>query len=202
MGAVYRARDLTLDADIAVKVLDREVACDPKRVEYFRNEVRIARKVTHPNVCRLHDLVEADGLWLITMQYVEGSSLADRLRRDGALPVAEALRILRDIAAGLAAAHEAGVVHRDLKPANVLLLAAGDGARHRRRLRHRRRDAPRSGSRRDGRGRHPRLHVAGAGGRPAGRRAQRRLRVRRPRSPDADRRAAVDRADPGRAPPT
>ena len=125
MGAVYRARDLTLDADIAVKVLDREVAADPKRVEYFRNEVRTARKVTHPNVCRLHDLVEADGLWLITMQHVEGSSLADRLRDDGVLPVAETLRILRDVAAGLAAAHAAGVVHRDLKPANVLL-AAGD----------------------------------------------------------------------------
>ena len=125
MGAVYRARDLTLDADIAVKVLDREVAADPKLVEYFRNEVRTARKVTHPSVCRLHDLVEADGLWLITMQHVEGASLADRLRDDGVLSVAEALRILRDVAAGLAAAHAAGVVHRDLKPANVLL-AAGD----------------------------------------------------------------------------
>ncbi len=125
MGAVYRARDLTLDADIAVKVLDREVAGNPKLVEYFRNEVRTARKVTHPNVCRLHDLVEADGLWLITMQHVDGSSLADRLRDDGVLPVAEALRILHDVAAGLAAAHAAGVVHRDLKPANILL-AAGD----------------------------------------------------------------------------
>ncbi|HEU5059736.1 MAG TPA: serine/threonine-protein kinase, partial [Kofleriaceae bacterium] len=125
MGAVYRARDLSLDADIAVKVLDREVAADPKRVEYFRNEVRTARKVTHPNVCRLHDLVEADGLWLITMQHVDGASLADRLRDDGVLPVPEALRILRDVAAGLGAAHAAGVVHRDLKPANILL-AAGD----------------------------------------------------------------------------
>ena len=128
MGAVYRARDLTLDADIAVKVLDREVASDPKRVEYFRNEVRTARKVTHPNVCRLHDLVEADGLWLITMQHVEGSSLADRLREVSVLPVAESLRILRDIAAGLGAAHAAGVVHRDLKPANILLAAGDDHA--------------------------------------------------------------------------
>ena len=122
MGAVYRARDLTLDADVAVKVLDPDVASDPKRVESFRNEVRVARKVTHPNVCRLHDLIEADGLWLITMQYVEGESLAERLRRERVLPVAECVRLLRDIAAGLAAAHEAGVVHRDLKPANVLLL--------------------------------------------------------------------------------
>ncbi len=122
MGAVYRARDLSLDADVAVKVLDPDVASDPKRVESFRNEVRVARKVTHPNVCRLHDLIEADGLWLITMQYVEGESLAERLRRERVLPVAECVRLLRDIAAGLAAAHEAGVVHRDLKPANVLLL--------------------------------------------------------------------------------
>ncbi len=128
MGAVYRARDLTLDADVAVKILDREVASDPKRVEYFRNEVRTARKVTHPNVCRLHDLVEVDDLWLITMQHVDGSSLADRLRDDGVLPVGEALRILRDIAAGLGAAHAAGVVHRDLKPANILLAAADQHA--------------------------------------------------------------------------
>ena len=125
MGAVYRARDITLDAEVAVKVLDREVASNPKLVEYFRNEVRTARKVTHPNVCRLHDLIEADGLWLITMQHVEGSSLADRLRDAGVLPVAEALRILSGVAAGLGAAHAAGVVHRDLKPANILL-AAGD----------------------------------------------------------------------------
>ncbi|HTE50278.1 MAG TPA: serine/threonine-protein kinase [Kofleriaceae bacterium] len=121
MGAVYRARDTTLDADVAVKLLDPDVAGDAKRVAYFRNEVRVARKVTHPNVCRLHDLVESDGLWIITMQYVDGESLADRLRREGALPVGEVVRILRDVAAGLAAAHQAGVVHRDLKPANVLL---------------------------------------------------------------------------------
>jgi tetratricopeptide (TPR) repeat protein len=126
MGAVYRARDLTLDAEVAVKILDRAVASDPKLVDYFRNEVKTARKVTHPNVCRLHDLVEADGLWCITMQYVEGSSLADRMREGGGvIPIPEAMRILRDVAAGLAAAHEAGVVHRDLKPANILL-AAGD----------------------------------------------------------------------------
>ena len=128
MGAVYRARDLTLDADVAVKLLDPEVASDPKRVQYFRNEVRVARKVTHPNVCRLHDLVEADGLWLITMQYVEGESLADRLRRQGALPVADVIRLLRDVATGLAAAHQVGVVHRDLKPANVLLVAGEERA--------------------------------------------------------------------------
>jgi len=128
MGAVYRARDLTLDADVAVKILDREVASDPKLVEYFRNEVRTARKVTHPNVCRLHDLVEVDGLWLITMQHVDGSSLADLLRDDGVVAVTEALRVLRDVAAGLGAAHAAGVVHRDLKPANVLLAAADQHA--------------------------------------------------------------------------
>src|SRR5690606_1908789 len=121
MGAVYRARDLTLEADVAVKILAPEVAGDPARVEYFRNEVRTARKVTHPAVCRLHDLVESDGLWLITMQYAAGESLADRLRRGPVLPVAESLGVLADVAAGLAAAHRAGVVHRDLKPANVLL---------------------------------------------------------------------------------
>ena len=126
MGAVYRARDLSLDADVAVKLLEPGMASDPKRAETFRNEVRLARKVTHPNVCRLHDLVEADGHRLITMQFVEGESLAQRLRREGALPVVECVRLLRDVAAGLAAAHQAGVVHRDLKPANVLL-TEGEG---------------------------------------------------------------------------
>jgi hypothetical protein len=125
MGAVYRARDTVLDADVAVKLIDPELGKDPVRLEYFRNEVRVARKVTHPNVCRLHDLVDADGQWLITMQFVEGESLAGRLRRDEVVPIGEALRILRDVAAGLAAAHRAGVVHRDLKPANVLLAEDG-----------------------------------------------------------------------------
>ncbi|HEX4417039.1 MAG TPA: serine/threonine-protein kinase [Kofleriaceae bacterium] len=124
-GVVYRARDLTLELDVALKVLHPSIASDPSRAAAFRNEVRVARMVTHPNVCRLHDLVEASGACFITMELVAGEALSARIAR-GPLPLPEALRILRDVASGLAAAHAAGIIHRDLKPANVLL--AGDRA--------------------------------------------------------------------------
>ena len=127
MGAVYRARDLTLGEDVAVKLLAPELADDPSRVDYFRNEVLLARRVTHPNVCRLHDIACEDGLWFITMEFIDGESLADRLSRadraDGSSDRAEIERIFTDVASGLAAAHAVGVVHRDLKPANVLIRA-------------------------------------------------------------------------------
>ncbi len=123
-GVVYRARDLTLDADIALKVIHPDIAHDPDNVAFFRNEVRVARLVTHPNVCRLHDLVDGDDGCFITMEYVAGESLAAMSARARlALPVA--LAILGQVAAGLAAAHAAGVIHRDLKPSNVLVTASG-----------------------------------------------------------------------------
>jgi tetratricopeptide (TPR) repeat protein len=125
MGVVYRAHDLTLELDIALKVLHPKIAHDPTKLTFFRNEVRVARMVTHPNVCRLHDLEEKPDGCFITMEYVAGESLAARLEREGMeLPVM--LRVLRDVASGLAAAHAVGVIHRDLKPSNVLL--AGDRA--------------------------------------------------------------------------
>jgi serine/threonine protein kinase len=124
-GVVYRARDLTLELDVALKVLHPSIASDPSRAAAFRNEVRVARMVTHPNVCRLHDLVETPGACFITMELIAGEALSARLAR-GPLSLPEALRILRDVASGLAAAHAAGIIHRDLKPANVLL--AGDRA--------------------------------------------------------------------------
>lgn len=120
MGIVYRARDIELGTDVALKLLASDLAEDPRRLEALRDEVRLARKVTHPNVCRIHDLAQSDGLWFLTMEYVDGESLQDRLER-GPLPEAEARRLLRDICQGIVAAHAAGVVHRDLKPANVLV---------------------------------------------------------------------------------
>ncbi|MEZ4361710.1 MAG: serine/threonine-protein kinase [Kofleriaceae bacterium] len=118
MGSVYRVRDLTLDLDVAMKRLPASDAVDLERIG---REVRLARKVTHANVCRLHDLtLDGDDAYL-TMELVRGESLAAWLERAHHLDAATALPILRDVARGLAAAHAAGVIHRDLKPANVLV---------------------------------------------------------------------------------
>src|SRR3989454_1064781 len=125
MGEVYRADDLTLDHPVALKFLPEDVAHDGARLAQFHNELRIARQVSHKNVCRLYDLGEADGRQFLTMEYVDGEDLASLLRRIGRLPPDKAIEIARQLCAGLAAAHERGVLHRDLKPANVML--DGDG---------------------------------------------------------------------------
>jgi hypothetical protein len=116
MGAVYRAFDETLGEDIALKVV-RGTGVG----QTLRDEVRLAQKVTHANVCRTYDLEEAGGHHFVKMELVEGETLAARLARTGKLPVAEAVRIALAIADGLAAAHAKGIVHRDLKPGNVML---------------------------------------------------------------------------------
>jgi serine/threonine-protein kinase len=125
MGEVYRADDLTLDQPVALKFLPAGVAADPGRLAQFHNELRIARQVSHKNVCRLYDLGEADGRRFLTMEYVDGEDLASLLRRIGRIPQDKAIDIARQLCAGLAAAHERGVLHRDLKPANVMI--DGDG---------------------------------------------------------------------------
>lgn len=126
MGEVYRAEDLTLDQQVALKFLpDRGDRDDPAALEQFHNELRIARQVSHRNVCRLYDIGEADGRRFLTMEYVDGEDLASLLRRIGRIPQDKAIAIARQICAGLAAAHDRGVLHRDLKPANVML--DGDG---------------------------------------------------------------------------
>ena len=125
MGEVYRADDLTLDQPVALKFLPENVAADPERLAEFHNELRVARQVTHKNVCRLYDLGEFEGRRFLTMQYVDGEDLKSLLRRIGRVPEDKALQLARQLCAGLAAAHEQGVVHRDLKPANVLI--DGDG---------------------------------------------------------------------------
>ena len=125
MGEVYRADDLTLDQPVALKFLPEGVAHDGARLAQFHNELRIARQVSHKNVCRLYDLGEADGRQFITMEYVDGEDLASLIRRIGRLPHDKAVEIARQLCAGVAAAHERGVLHRDLKPANVML--DGDG---------------------------------------------------------------------------
>jgi serine/threonine-protein kinase len=125
MGEVYRADDLTLDQPVALKFLP-EAANDPERLERFRQEVKIARKVSHPNVCRVYDISEAEGHHFLSMEYVDGEDLATLLRRIGRLPADKALEVARKVCAGLAAAHDKGVLHRDLKPANVMLDGRGN----------------------------------------------------------------------------
>src|SRR5580693_3230931 len=125
MGEVYRADDLTLGQAVALKFLPDEAARDEGLLERFRNEVRIARRVSHPNVCRVYDVGEVDGHTFFTMEYVDGEDLASLLRRIGRLPHDKALDIARQLCAGLAAAHAKGVLHRDLKPANIMLDGRG-----------------------------------------------------------------------------
>ena len=121
MGEVYRADDLKLGQAVALKFLPKRLAMDPARLARLLNEVRIARQVSHPNVCRVYDVGEVDGEHFISMEYIRGEDLADLIRRIGRLPPDKAVQIARQICSGLAAAHARGVLHRDLKPGNVLL---------------------------------------------------------------------------------
>jgi hypothetical protein len=125
MGEVYRADDLRLGQPVALKLLPDALGHDAVRLAQFHNEVRTARQVSHPNVCRVYDIGEADGLLYLSMEYVDGEDLASLLRRIGRFPEDKAADIARQLCAGLAAAHQRGVVHRDLKPANVMLDGAG-----------------------------------------------------------------------------
>ena len=125
MGEVYRADDLKLGQPVALKFLPRGLASDTARRERFFAEVRLARQVSHPNVCRVYDVGEVEGLHYLSMEFVDGEDLASLLRRIGRLPPDKALEISREICAGLAAAHDKGVLHRDLKPANVMVDGRG-----------------------------------------------------------------------------
>ncbi len=124
-GEVYRADDLKLGQAVALKFLPADVDKDPARLTQLHTEVRMARQVSHPNVCRVYDIDEVEGHTFISMEYVDGEDLASLLRRIGRFPQDRALAISRQVCAGLAAAHDCGIVHRDLKPANVMLDATG-----------------------------------------------------------------------------
>ena len=124
MGEVYQAYDTTLDQSVALKFLP-QATTEKALLERFRGEVRIARQVSHPNVCRVYDLGEADGMPFISMEYVDGEDLRSLLRRIGRLPGDKAVEIARRLCAGLAAAHAKGVLHRDLKPANIMIDSQG-----------------------------------------------------------------------------
>ncbi len=125
MGEVFRADDLKLGQAVALKFLPPDVDRDPARLTQLHTEVRMARQVSHPNVCRVYDIDEQDGNTFLSMEYVDGEDLASLLKRIGRFPQDRALEISRQICAGLAAAHERGVIHRDLKPANVMIDGTG-----------------------------------------------------------------------------
>lgn len=125
MGRVYRARDRETNEILALKVLLPQYAADPAMAERFKNELRLARRITHKNVCRIYDFHRTDALAYITMEYVDGETLRALLTRSGPLPPARVVEIATQICAGLAEAHAQGVVHRDLKPENVMIAKSG-----------------------------------------------------------------------------
>jgi predicted Ser/Thr protein kinase len=125
MGEVYRAHDLKLEQQVALKFLPQTAADNVGLRERLRGEVRIARQISHRNVCRVYDLGEIEGAPYISMEYVDGEDLGSLLRRIGRLPGDKAIEFARRICAGVAAAHERGVLHRDLKPANVMIDGRG-----------------------------------------------------------------------------
>src|SRR6185503_18163891 len=120
MGEVYRADDLKLSQPVALKFLPERLLSDGAALARFHREVRVARQVSHKNVCRVYDIGETDGRHFLSMEYIKGEELSSLLRRIGRLPADKAVQLARQICAGLAAAHDAGVLHRDLKPANVM----------------------------------------------------------------------------------
>ncbi|MGH9369625.1 MAG: protein kinase domain-containing protein, partial [Thermoanaerobaculia bacterium] len=126
MGIVYRAHDRDLDDLVAIKTLRSDaVSADPTLLDRFKQEIRLARRITHPNILRTHDLGEANGLRYLSMEYVKGITLKHLVESDQILPTPVALRIAKQMCAGLAAAHEVGVIHRDIKPQNILIEPTG-----------------------------------------------------------------------------
>jgi HAMP domain-containing protein len=125
MGVVYRAFDRELGEPVAIKTLRPDLVGDPGLLERFKQEIRLARKISHPNVVRTHDLGEAGGLYFITMEFVEGTALDEVIRRRGALPLPVTLTIGRQLCRALEVAHAQGIVHRDIKPPNLVVDAQG-----------------------------------------------------------------------------
>jgi len=126
MGVVYRAHDRDLDDAVAIKTLRGEaLSADPGLLDRFKQEIRLARRITHPNILRTHDLGESGGLRYLSMEFVRGLTLKQLIEASDILPTPVALRIAKQLCAGLAAAHEVGVIHRDIKPQNIIIEAGG-----------------------------------------------------------------------------
>src|ERR1700687_2489551 len=125
MGEVYKAHDSKLGRDVAIKALPESFARDPERLARFRREAQLLASLNHPNIATIHGLEDSNGTSYLVMELVPGETLAQRIKRDGAVPVEESLAIAKQIAEALEAAHEKGIIHRDLKPANVKLTPEG-----------------------------------------------------------------------------
>jgi eukaryotic-like serine/threonine-protein kinase len=126
MGVVYRAHDRDLDDAVAIKTLRSEaLSADPSLLDRFKQEIRLARRITHPNILRTHDLGETGGVRYLSMEFVKGLTLKQLIEGTAVLPTPVGLRIAKQLCAGLAAAHEVGVIHRDIKPQNIIIEAAG-----------------------------------------------------------------------------
>ena len=124
MGEVYRARDTRLDRDVAIKVLPAKLSSDTNLKQRLQREAKSVSKLSHPNICTLHDIGHHDGLDFLVMELVEGETLEQRLIR-GPLPTEQVLRIASQLADALAKAHKLGITHRDLKPSNIMLTKSG-----------------------------------------------------------------------------
>ena len=121
MGAVYLVHDKELDRDVALKLIRSDIAEDTDALARFKREIQLSSRVTHPNVLRVFDLGEMDGIKFLTMQFVDGRDLSTILKKQGKLPTDRLVRVFRQVAEGLKAAHDQGVIHRDLKPQNIML---------------------------------------------------------------------------------
>jgi serine/threonine protein kinase len=126
MGRVYRVADKNVEEEIALKLLNAEIASDEKTIERFRNELKFARRIIHKNVCRMYDLSIAEGTYYITMEFVPGEDLKSTMKRVGPLGAGKAISIAKQIGEGLVEAHKLGVIHRDLKPQNIMIDKEGN----------------------------------------------------------------------------
>jgi TolB-like protein/tRNA A-37 threonylcarbamoyl transferase component Bud32 len=126
MGRVYKATDLEVKEKVAIKLIRPEITADEKTIERFRNELKLARKIIHKNICRMYDLNKEEDSYYITMEYIEGEDLKNMIQMSGQLDIGNAIRISRQVSEGLAEAHRQGVIHRDLKPSNIMIDREGN----------------------------------------------------------------------------
>lgn len=126
MGTVYRVYDQKIQEDVAIKILKSELAGEEGTITRFRNELRLTRKITNKNICKMYDLNDYQGLQFITMEYIAGEDLKSFIRRSGRVSIGKAISIAKQMCEGLHEAHDLGVIHRDLKPSNIMIDSQGN----------------------------------------------------------------------------